>query len=145
MKAFQFDATRLALLRDRVRRGVGLSTPVQVNETLQEEQQLLERLMAYRHVFIGRDPMTPRAVWDGMRYHVTFPDGVVRAVNPPVSPVLPVPVVLAPAGMGGLPAPGFPGPGLPGPYPGFSGGRPPGPPPGHPGYPGGSPGGYPYR
>jgi hypothetical protein len=75
-----------------------------------EEQQLLERLMAYRNVFIGRDPMTPRAVWDGMRYHVTFPDGVVRAVNPPVSPVLPVPVVLAPVGY--PPAPGYPPPGF---------------------------------
>jgi len=110
MKAFQFDATRLALLRDRVRRGVGVGSPAQLNETLMEEQQLLERLMAYRNVFIGRDPMTPRAVWDGMRYHVTFPDGVVRAVNPPVSPVLPVPVVLAPVGY--PPAPGYPPPGF---------------------------------
>jgi RsiW-degrading membrane proteinase PrsW (M82 family) len=111
MKAFQFDATRLALLRDRVRRGAGIGTAAQFNETLLEEHQLLERLMAYRSVFIGRDPMTPRAVWDGMRYHVTFPDGVVRAVNPPVSPVLPVPVVLAPAGyppqVGGYPPPGY--------------------------------------
>jgi RsiW-degrading membrane proteinase PrsW (M82 family) len=107
MKAFQFDATRLALLRDRVRRGVGVATPAQYQETLIEERYLLDGLMAYRHVFIGRDPMTPRAVWDGLRYHVTFPDGVVRAVNAPVSPVTPVPVVLAPAV--GYPAVGYPG------------------------------------
>ena len=118
MKAFQFDATRLALLRDRVRRGVGIGTAGQVTETLQEERQLLDALMAYRQVFIGRDPMTPRAVWDGMRYHVTFPDGVVRAVNAPVSPVIPVPVVLAPA----PPPPGYPGgfpPGFPAPGYGY--------------------------
>jgi protease PrsW len=107
MKAFQFDATRLALLRDRVRRGAGISTPAQVQDTLAEERHLLDALMAYRNVFIGRDPTTPRAVWDGMRYHVTFPDGVVRAVHAPTSPVTPVPVVLAPAAA--YPAGGYPG------------------------------------
>ncbi len=107
MKAFQFDATRLALLRDRVRRGVGVATPAQLQEAQQEEWYLLQTLMAYRNVFSGRDPMTPRAVWDGVRYHVAFPDGVVRAVNAPVSPVTPVPIVLAPA------SPGYPG-GYPG-------------------------------
>jgi RsiW-degrading membrane proteinase PrsW (M82 family) len=93
MKAFQFDATRLALLRDRMRRG-DFDTAQKVQDSVNEERTLLDALMAYRYVFVGRDPMTPRAVWDGTRYHVTFPDGVVRAVNPPVSPVTPVPVVL---------------------------------------------------
>jgi RsiW-degrading membrane proteinase PrsW (M82 family) len=96
MKAFQFDATRLALLRDRMQRGAGTLPAAKVREMIEEERSLLDAMMAYRNVFVGRDPMTPRAVWDGVRYHVTFPDGVVRAVNPPQSPVTPVPVVLAP-------------------------------------------------
>jgi hypothetical protein len=99
MKAFQFDATRLALLRDRMRREVGTTPDDKVREMIAEEHRLLDAMMAYRNVFVGRDPMTPRAVWDGSRYHVTFPDGVVRAVNAPQSPVTPVPVVLTPPPM----------------------------------------------
>ena len=100
MKAFQFDATRLALLRDRMRRGIGVASGQQLTETLDEERELLKALVAYRQVFTGRDPQAPRAVWDGSRYHVTFPDGVVRVINEPASPVAPVPVVL-----GGPPVP----------------------------------------
>jgi RsiW-degrading membrane proteinase PrsW (M82 family) len=96
MKAFQFDATRLALLRDRMRRGIDIAPGEQLAKTLEEERSLLNALMAYRQVFTGRDPQAPRAVWDGLRYHVTFPDGIVRAVNPPASPVAPVPVALGP-------------------------------------------------
>jgi RsiW-degrading membrane proteinase PrsW (M82 family) len=100
MKAFQFDATRLALLRDRMRRGIGTAPGKELTESLQEERVLLDGLMAYRRVFAGRDPLAPTAIWDGARYHVTFPDGVVRPINAPSSPVAPVPVVL-----GGGPAP----------------------------------------
>ena len=103
MKAFQFDATRLAFLRDRMRRGIDITPGEQLTKTLEEERTLLAGLMAYRQVFTGRDPQAPRAVWDGARYHVTFPDGIVRAVNAPVSPVAPVPVVL-----GAAPLPGYP-------------------------------------
>jgi RsiW-degrading membrane proteinase PrsW (M82 family) len=97
MKAFQFDATRLALLRDRMRRGIGTASGTQLAETLEEERTLLTALMAYRRVFVGRDPQSPRALWDGARYHVTFPDGMVRTINAPSSPVAPVPIVLPPS------------------------------------------------
>lgn len=96
MKAFQFDATRLALLRDGMRRGAGLS-PADLSTTLFEERSLLNALTAYRRVFGGRDVAAPRAVWDGVRYHVTFPDGVVRTVEPAPTPVAPLVVPLAPA------------------------------------------------
>ncbi|MFB9442500.1 PrsW family intramembrane metalloprotease [Dactylosporangium vinaceum] len=95
MRAFQFDATRLALLRDGLHRGLD-KEPKRRMEALAEERQLLTALDAYRHVFVGRDPASPRAVWDGARYHITFPDGVVRVLDAPASPVVPVPVPLAP-------------------------------------------------
>src|SRR6266542_2040801 len=88
MRAFQFDATKLALLRDGMRRGLDVR-PQQREQTLHEEGRLLEALTAYRKVFAGRDPHTPRAMWDGRRYHVTFPDGSVRALDPPEQPVVP--------------------------------------------------------
>jgi RsiW-degrading membrane proteinase PrsW (M82 family) len=126
MRAYQFDATRLALLRDGMHRGVGLD-PDEAAETLAEERRLLSAIAAYRNVFTGRDPYAPRALWDGGRYHVTFPDGVVRTLEPAEQPVVPVPVTLAPAGR---PGPGYPAPGHPGQgYPGQ----------GHPGY---GPAGY---
>ncbi|MET7395664.1 PrsW family intramembrane metalloprotease [Dactylosporangium sp. NPDC005572] len=95
MKAFQFDATRLALLRDGLRRGLD-KEPQRRHAALVEEFRLLQALQAYRQVFVGRDPQAPRAVWDGSRYHITFPDGVVRVLDAPPTPVVPVPVVLAP-------------------------------------------------
>jgi hypothetical protein len=100
MRAYQFDATRLALLRDGMRRGVGLA-PGEVEQTLTEERQLLSAIAAYRNVFAGRDPYAPRAVWDGDNYQVTFPDGVVRTLDAPEQPVVPVP--LAPVGPGAPP------------------------------------------
>jgi RsiW-degrading membrane proteinase PrsW (M82 family) len=113
MRAYQFDATKLALLRDGMHRGLGTSA-TQRSETVAEEYRLLHGITAYRRVFAGRDPFAPRAVWDGARYHVTFPDGVIRTLNPPEQPVVPVPVILAPAG------PAFgPGPVAP-PGPGYS-------------------------
>ncbi|MEV6923613.1 PrsW family intramembrane metalloprotease [Dactylosporangium sp. NPDC051485] len=104
MRAFQFDATRLALLRDGLYRGLD-NEPKRRMEALAEERQLLTALDAYRQVFVGRDPTAPRAVWDGARYHITFPDGVVRVLDPPPTPVVPVPVAVAPP-----PPPVFAGP-----------------------------------
>jgi RsiW-degrading membrane proteinase PrsW (M82 family) len=120
MRAYQFDATRLALLRDGMHRGVGLA-PDEITETLAEERRLLTAIDAYRKVFAGRDPYAPRAVWDGGRYHLTFPDGAVRTLDAPEQPVVPVPVVLTPARPpAGYPVPGHPGPGYPGPgLPGY--------------------------
>nr|WP_277605840.1 PrsW family intramembrane metalloprotease [Glycomyces sp. L485] len=60
------------------------------------DQQLigagLYRMNAAKGVYAGRDPQMPRAAWDGTRYHVTFPDGKVRAVEAPALPVMPLPV-----------------------------------------------------
>jgi RsiW-degrading membrane proteinase PrsW (M82 family) len=114
MRAYQFDATRLALLRDGMRRGVGLG-PGEVDETLAEERRLLTAIDAYRKVFTGRDPYAPRAVWDGARYHLTFPDGAVRALDAPEQPVVPVPVMLAPPA---YPPPAYPSQAYPG-HPGW--------------------------
>jgi protease PrsW len=50
------------------------------------------RMDAARAGYVGRDPAMPRALWDGSRYHVTFPDGRVRPVDPPALPVMPLPV-----------------------------------------------------
>jgi RsiW-degrading membrane proteinase PrsW (M82 family) len=117
MRGYQLAATRLALLRDGVRRGLD-TKPADVARIAQEERRLLEAISAFRQVFVGRDPQAPIGVWDGGRYHLTFPDGVRRTVAAPDEPVVPIPVVLAPppvpaypAGYGPLP------PGAPGPYP----------------------------
>ena len=153
MRAYQFEATRLALLRDRLRRGVG-TDPDELAQSLAEERRLLDAIVAYREVFTGRDPTVPRAFWTGAAYQIAFPDGVVRVLPPPVSPVVPVPVVLTwqgppmpppmappvvPPGRGyppGTPYP--PNPYPPGAYPGSPG------PPGNPYPPGAYPPGNPY-
>ncbi|MEH0842620.1 PrsW family intramembrane metalloprotease [Micromonospora sp. CPCC 205711] len=109
MRGYQFAATRLALLRDGMRRGLDRK-PADRERTLREERELLEAIAAYRTFFAGRDPQAPVGVWDGQRYHLRFPDGSQRAVEAPDSPVVPVPVVLAP------PAPAHPGYGPPGWY-----------------------------
>ena len=62
-----------------------------------EERSLLEGMTTYRAAFTGRDPVTPAAHWDGQRYHVRFPDGSVRTLDPPEQPVVPVPVMLLPS------------------------------------------------
>jgi RsiW-degrading membrane proteinase PrsW (M82 family) len=96
MRGFQRSATRLALLRDdpdRYEYGGG------------EERALLERIGAYRAVYVGRDRQVPLAWWDGQRYEIAFPDGTRRAVDPPAEPVLPVPVELPPAPHPTYPAP----------------------------------------
>jgi RsiW-degrading membrane proteinase PrsW (M82 family) len=97
MRAFQFEATKLALLRDGMERGLRTG-PAQLHETLAEERRLLEAMAAYRKVFSGRDPQAPRAVWDGGRYRLTFPDGSVRELPAPEQPVVPIPVIMLPAG-----------------------------------------------
>jgi RsiW-degrading membrane proteinase PrsW (M82 family) len=95
MRGFQYAATRLALLRDGLRRGLQLR-PQEVAETLAEERALLDSITAYRAAYTGRDPLAPPAQWDGQRYHVRFPDGSVRTLDPPEQPVVPVPVLLMP-------------------------------------------------
>ncbi|MFC7482659.1 PrsW family intramembrane metalloprotease [Luedemannella flava] len=90
MRGYQFAATRLALLRDGLDRGLD-NRPHQVAEAVAEERALLAAIEAYRQVFTRRDPMTPPARWDGHRYHVVFPDGVPRPVEAPPLPVVPVP------------------------------------------------------
>lgn len=52
---------------------------------------------AARAVYAGADPHTPAALWDGRQYHVTFPDGQMRAVDAPAQPVMPLPVAPPPA------------------------------------------------
>jgi RsiW-degrading membrane proteinase PrsW (M82 family) len=88
MRGFQFAATRLALLRDRIRRGLPVSAA--------EEQALLAEISNHRAVYVGRDPAVPPALWNGQRYEVTFPDGSRRPVEPPPEPVMPLPVPFQP-------------------------------------------------
>lgn len=123
MRGYQFAATRLALLRDEMRRGLD-RTPEDVARAAAEERQLLDAITAYRQVFVGRDPQAPPALWDGTSYHLMFPDGVTRTLDAPDEPVVPIPVVLAPPPVYG-PPPGYrPPPGY-GPPAGY------GPPPGY--------------
>ncbi|MEU6858225.1 PrsW family intramembrane metalloprotease [Glycomyces sp. NPDC046736] len=56
----------------------------------------MHRMAAARAVYTGRDPRTPPALWDGRRYHVTFPDGVSRPIEPPAQPVMPLPLAPVP-------------------------------------------------
>lgn len=95
MRDFQFAATRLALLRDGLRRGLP-RTPPELQRAVDEERELLLAITGYRSAFAGRDPQTPPAWWDGQNYRIAFPDGVVRTVAPPPEPVMPVPVRLPP-------------------------------------------------
>ena len=95
MRAFQFAAMRLALLRDRIDRGLD-STPEEMSRSAAEEQELLAEMAAHRQVFVGRDPQVPPARWDGQAYDIVFPDGSARRIPAPVEPVVPVPVLLPP-------------------------------------------------
>ncbi|GIF76824.1 PrsW family intramembrane metalloprotease [Asanoa siamensis] len=104
MRGFQFAATRLALLRDGLERGLD-SRPVDRGRAERDEQRLLAEISTYRQAFVGRDPQVPPALWDGERYEVMFPDGVRRPLPAPEDPVVPIPVVLAP------PRPYYGGPG----------------------------------
>ncbi|BCY15223.1 PrsW family intramembrane metalloprotease [Actinoplanes sp. L3-i22] len=150
MKSFQFAATRLAIVRDGMQRGLA-GDPREMTKATLEERELLGAITGYRGVFAGRDPQTPPAWWDGQSYRIAFPDGVVRSVAPPAEPVMPVPVQLPPPMPVYPPGWGYPGgPGAYGPPPpGGPGGYGPPPfapmPPQHPGpqYPGQYPGQYP--
>ena len=62
MRNYQFAATRLALLRDALNRGFHRS-PEDLANARHEERVLLEAIDGYRQVFVGRDPLTPRAWW----------------------------------------------------------------------------------
>ena len=93
MRNFQFAATRLALLRDGIQRGLH-TNPVEVQRSAAEERDLLTAIQEYRAAFTARDPQSPRAFWDGLNYQLTFPDGTTRSVPPPAEPVVPVPVRL---------------------------------------------------
>lgn len=104
MRGYQFAATQLALLRDGVRRGLQV-TPEDRQRAVAEERNLLAAIGGYRSVYADRDPYAPRAWWDGRVYRVAFPDGGVRVLAEPESPVVPVPVLLAPQ------APAYAGPG----------------------------------
>ncbi|MEV4759072.1 PrsW family intramembrane metalloprotease [Micromonospora sp. NPDC049559] len=124
MRGYQFSATRLALLRDGIRRGLD-ARPADLARAVEEERRLLQEIAAYRQVFVGKDPQAPVGVWDGTRYHLTFPDGVRRTVEAPDEPVVPIPVVLVPPPVPAYPGAYGPQPGQPG---GPSNGQPFGPP-----------------
>ncbi|HEY7226361.1 MAG TPA: PrsW family intramembrane metalloprotease [Micromonosporaceae bacterium] len=100
MKRYQRAATRLALLRDGLNRGL-YGRPAELATATAEEGRLLAEIDQYRRVFTGRDPVTPRAWWSAGAYQIQFPDGVVRPVPEPPSPVVPVPFPLAGSGLGG--------------------------------------------
>lgn len=106
MRDYQYAATRLALLRDRMNRRLD-RTPADRGASVYEEQVLLGTIVASRQAFTGRDPQVPPAHWDGSRYHVTFPDGVRRTVAAPPEPVVPIPVPLAPPRPPNIPPPGL--------------------------------------
>jgi RsiW-degrading membrane proteinase PrsW (M82 family) len=93
MRGFQLAATRLSLLRDRIERhaAAGRFAPAD----LDEERQLLWLMSAYRSGFVGTDPVMPPVHWDGQRYRLRFPDGVERVLDPPPTPVVPLPIMLA--------------------------------------------------
>ena len=112
MRDFQFAATKLALLRDGLTRGLPRTQP-EMDRAVAEERDLLGAITHHRSNFAGRDPQTPPAWWDGRNYRITFPDGVVRTVAPPPEPVMPIPIVLPtmpPPMAYGAPAPGAYGP-----------------------------------
>jgi len=95
MRGFQLAATQLALLRDRMDRRAGAGGAAVAAEA-REERQLLSLVSAYRGAYVGHDPAAPRAIWDGSRYHIPFPDGITRVIDEPTTPVVPVPVVRMP-------------------------------------------------
>ena len=92
MRSYQYAATRLALLRDGIDRGLYRRD---LGKAVAEERALLEGIDAARRAFTGLDPMTPRARWTGAGYELEFPDGVVRPIGAPPLPVVPVPFPLA--------------------------------------------------
>lgn len=109
MRDFQFAATQLALLRDGMQRGLNPALRDRYRDSAEEYRLLLD-VQRYRTAFTAKDPSAPRAFWNGESYQLQFPDGSTHVVPPPVDPVVPVPVRLAPA----YPPPyGYPGYGPP--------------------------------
>ncbi len=117
MRNYQVAATRLALVRDGLDRGLyrsggpqpwwrRVSWPIagrphpqdEFRDALAEERRLLAEIDRCRTVFTGRDPLTPPAWWSSGTYHIEFPDGVVRSVAEPPAPVVPVPFPRADVG-----------------------------------------------
>ncbi|WP_213454814.1 PrsW family intramembrane metalloprotease [Rhizomonospora bruguierae] len=96
MRHYQTAATRLAVLRDGLERGLDRN-PAELARIGTEERTLLAGIAASRAAFVGRDPAAPNALWDGTQYHITFPDGSRRSMPPPAEPVVPIPVPLPPA------------------------------------------------
>ncbi len=86
MRDFQFAATKLALVRDDINRGL------QTHKSHDEELELLHQMAQARQVYAGRDPQMPKTVWDGHAYEIVFPDNVTRRVAAPPEPVVPLPV-----------------------------------------------------
>jgi protease PrsW len=107
MRGFQFAATRLALLRDGIRRGLD-ATPARQARAAAEEYELLRQIAALRSVYVGRDPAVPPSRWDGQRYEITFPDGSRRLVAAPAEAVMPLPVPLPPPVPVPAPPPWYP-------------------------------------
>jgi RsiW-degrading membrane proteinase PrsW (M82 family) len=103
MRRFQLAATRLAVLRDGVIRGLP-AKPADRDRTAAEERALLAEIAAHREGFAGHDPQVPPARWDGRSYEIVFPDGSLRPVAAPDEPVVPVPVVLTAPAPGPWPA-----------------------------------------
>ncbi len=89
MRDFQFAATKLALVRDGLNRGLQIQ---QLQQLQDEELELLHRMAQARQVYTGRDPQMPNAQWDGQQYQIVFPDNVTRRVPAPPEPVVPLPV-----------------------------------------------------
>ncbi len=115
MRAYQFAATRLALVRDGLDRGL-YASPADLHRAAAEEHRLLSIVERCRTLFTTESPTSP-TWWRGGAYHVPFPDGVTRVVPAPPMPVVPVAVVLGPpapvSGLGG-PNPVSPRPWQPG-------------------------------
>ncbi|BCJ26633.1 PrsW family intramembrane metalloprotease [Actinocatenispora sera] len=87
MEEYQFALSTLALARDSALAGFGADT------FAERERELLTKAIGLRQVFTGRDRTVPPAFWDGVNYHIRFPDGTVRQLPPPQRPVVPVPVL----------------------------------------------------
>ncbi|MFC6471581.1 hypothetical protein ACFQQE_06655 [Glycomyces mayteni] len=88
MKDFQRAASDVAEQYDLASIGAPWSEP-----TVREG---VHRMHTARTAYAGRDPRTPPALWDGRRYHVAFPDGVMRPIDPPAQPVMPLPLAPPP-------------------------------------------------
>jgi RsiW-degrading membrane proteinase PrsW (M82 family) len=88
MKDFQRAASDVAEQYDLASIGAPWS-----EQTVREG---VHRMNTARTAYVGRDPRTPPALWDGRRYHVAFPDGQMRAIDPPAQPVMPLPLAPLP-------------------------------------------------